>query len=157
VKLTREITVTPAYDCLRVKPCVHGSEACSTQPGRNHGVHNAEMRMHLGTEDHEVVLTVNTGWHLPQTKSQRVAGVESMGSSVAWHSRRDIPNEETLIMSDPKSCPRGWEMCYSAVSYSLTAGEGALLLVTEGTGAVWSCLAELYNDRFGKTGDTEDE
>jgi hypothetical protein len=148
VKLTREITVTPAYDCVRVKPCVHGSEACSTIPGRNHGIHYAEMRMHLGTEDHEVVLTVNTGWYLPQTPNRFDHSADRMGSSVGCHSRHDIPTEETRIMSDPKNCPRGWELCYSAMSYSLTASEGALLLVTEGTDAAWAWLEELYNDRF---------
>lgn len=156
MKLTREITVTPAYDCIRVKPCVHGSEVCSTIPGRNHGIHYAEMRMHLGTENHEVVLTVNTGWYLPQTPNRFDHNAERMGSSVGWHSRHDMQDAETLVMSDPKNCPRGWETCYSDMAYIL-ANEGALLLVAQGTDAAWAWLEELYNDRFGKTGDTEDE
>lgn len=156
MKFTREITVTPAYDCTRVKPCAHGSDACSTNPGRNHGVHYAEMRLHLGTENHGVVLTVNTGWYLPQTPNRFDHNAERMGSSVGWHSRHDMPDAETLAMSDPKNCPRGWETCYSDMAYTLS-NEGALLLITQGTDAVWTWLEELYNDRFEKTGDTEDE
>jgi hypothetical protein len=114
------------------------------------------MRMHLGTENHEVVLTVNTGWYLPQTPNRFDRSSERMGSSVGWHSRHDMPETEAFMMSDPKKCPRGWEMCYADMAYIL-ADEGALLLVTEGTDAVWAWLEELYNDRFEKTGDTEDE
>jgi hypothetical protein len=147
VKLTREITVTPAYDCVRVKPCVHGSEDCSTKPGRNHGIHYAEMRMHLGTDDHEVVLTVNTGWYLPQTPNRFDHSAERMGSSVGWHSRRPILDTESGMCEEPENCPRGWETCYSDAAY-LIANEGALLLVTEGTDATWDWLEELYNDRF---------
>jgi hypothetical protein len=39
----------------------------------------------------------------------------------------------------------------------ILADVGALLLVTKGTDAAWSWLEELYNDRFEKTGGTEDE
>ena len=149
---TREITVTPAYDCMRVKPCVHGSEACSTQPGRNHGVHNAEMRLHLFTDYAEVVLSVRTGWYLPQTPTRDGVDVSCMGTGVGWHSRNDIPDAETLVKEDPEGCPRGWERCYSDTAY-LLADEGALLLVTEGTDAVWAWLEELYVDRFGEKAD----
>jgi len=148
VTFTREITVIPAYDCTRVKPCVNGSEACSTQPGRNHGVHNAEMRLHLGTEDHEVVLSVRTNWYLPVTPPRNTGGVERMGSSVGWHSRYDMPDVEAIVSEDSQACPRRWARCYSDMAYIL-ADEGALLLVTEGTDAVWLWLEELYNDRFG--------
>lgn len=153
---SREITVRPAYDCIRVKPCVHGSEACSTQPGRNHGVHNAELRLHLGTEDHEVALTVRTNWYLPVTPLRETGGVDHMGASVGWHSRHDLIDTEAIVAESPEDCPRGWERCYSDMAY-IFADEGALLLVTEGTDAVWAWLEELYNDRFEKTGDTEDE
>lgn len=156
MKFTREITVTPAYDCVRAKPCVHGVTQCGIDPMANHGVKGSDMRLHLGTDDHEVVLTVNTGWYLPQTPKRGLVDTEFMGSSVGWHSQSDIAMEETRILADPANCPRGWEVCYSSMAYIL-ANEGALLLVTEGTDAVWAWLEELYNDRFGKVGNTEDE
>jgi hypothetical protein len=150
VKFTRGITVRPAYDCTRVKPCVHGSEECSENPWRNHGVNNAELRLTMWTEDHEVSLTVNTGWYLPQTPLRSSGDSNNIGSSVVWHSRYDILDTEARTEADPKRCPRGWETCYSDMAYIL-ADEGALLLVTEGTEAVWAWLEDLYNDRFGGT------
>lgn len=156
MKFTREITVIPAYDCIRVKPCVHGSEACSAQPGRSHGIHNAVMSLSLHTDAHEVALRVNTGWYLPQTPNNFDRSAERMGSSVGWHSREDMPETDARGMRDPEGCPRGWETCFADMAY-LLSNEGALLLVTEGTDAVWGWLEEMYNDRFVKTGDTEDE
>jgi hypothetical protein len=105
------------------------------------------MRLHLGTKDHEVVLTVNTGWYLPQTPNRFDHNAERMGSVVGWHSRHDIPGTEAIVKESPEDCPRGWERCYSDMAYIL-ANEGALLLVTEGTDAAWTWLEDLYNDRF---------
>jgi len=138
----RIITIKPAYDCINNQPCVHGSKDCGTNPGANHGRHNAELRMTLRTSVAEVTLLINTGWDLPSTPTMLQRGMT--GGFVEFHASKAFYDEQT-----PQGTPCDlWATCYGDIGYSIS-DEGADLLVACGSDAVWTWLEGLYNDRFG--------
>jgi hypothetical protein len=159
IEFTREVTVTPAYDCTRVQPCVHGGEQCTAEGPYNHGKREAEMRLALITDNAEVSLVVRTGWWLPETVTSLPETVTSlrhnldtMGAWLSWHSPKEIPGTEAIYTRDPERCQRGWAECWADMS-GRAADKGARLLVTEGTDAVWAWLADMYREVFEEGND----
>lgn len=143
---TREITIKPAYDCLKVQPCVHGSEKCGTVPGHGHGRHNAEMHLRLATEQSEVVWVAGTNWFLPETPLSVQLPEVSKGRFVEWHST--TPQYEDHTPLGGGKCPRQWDTCYLDQSY-WASDEGWVLLVSKGTDAVWEWLEGIWQGKFG--------
>jgi hypothetical protein len=148
----RIVTVKPAYDCLMVQPCVHGSTDCGTRPGASHGRHNAELHMKLSGPAGEVILTVGTGWELPVTpRSVRIGNIIDVprGSFVEFHS--PTPQYEG---HEPQStrCDL-WPVCYGNMGYSM-ADEPTALLVSSGSDAVWTWLENAYRDTFETSGNS---
>jgi hypothetical protein len=143
---TKTITVTPAYDCTAVQPCVHDSPLCGTDPDRSHGKHNAVMALSLRGPEAAVDLVVNTGWFLPQTATGRTHDVTRMGAVLGLHASAPWYDGQRGYT---EACSYGWTRCYSDVSY-IAAEEGALLLVTEGTDAVWAWLEAWWNGNFSR-------
>lgn len=138
----RIVAIKPAYDCINVQPCVHGSKDCGTRPGANHGRHNAELRMTLRTPAAEVTLVINTGWDLPSTPTMFRRGMT--GGLVEFHSSKPFYDEQT-----PQGTPCDlWPTCYGDTGYGIS-DDGAALLVSSGSDAVWTWLEELYRERFG--------
>lgn len=139
----RIVTIKPAYDCLMIQPCVHGSKDCGTKPGASHGRHNAELWMTLRNQIAEVCLVVGTGWDLPQTPMAARIQEAPRSAFVEMHSSIPFYEEQS---------PQGgqcdlWETCYGDVGYTM-ADQPTRLLVTEGSDAVWAWLKELHREKF---------
>lgn len=139
----RIVRVKPAYDCLVVQPCVHGSDRCGTDPGANHGRHNAELHMVLRSSVAEVLLVVGTGWELPETPAQFRLSDCPRGQFVDFHS--SMPQYDG---HEPQasSCDL-WPVCYGNAGYTM-ADEPTKLLVSKGSDAVWEWLEATYRQRF---------
>lgn len=137
----RIVTIKPAYDCLEVQPCVHGSADCGTRPGASHGRHNAQLHMTLRNSVAEVILVVGTGWYLPQTPV--TVRHDLRAAFVEFHSA--TPSYEG---QDPQgtSCDL-WPVCYGNVGYTM-ADEPAALLVSSGSDAVWQWLEATHGETF---------
>lgn len=139
----RIVTVKPAYDCLVVQPCVHGSTRCGSNPNYNHGRHNTEMLMTLRSPVAEVTLTVGTGWYLPETPANVRLDDRPSGRAVEFHSSMPQygghePQGSTCDL---------WPVCYGNFGYTM-ADEPTALLVRKGSDAVWEWLESAYRDTF---------
>ena len=141
----RIVRVKPAFDCVVVQPCVHGSKDCGTVPGASHGRHNAELLMSLRSAVAEVVLVVNTGWELPQTPaSVRLAGRDRpSGAFVEFHS--SMPQYEGHE-PEGSTCDL-WPVCYGNAGYGISE-KPTELLVSHGSDAVWEWLEATYREHF---------
>lgn len=154
-KFERIVTVRPAYDCLVVQPCVHGSAECGTRTGASHGRHNAELHMIVRGSLGEVVLVVSTGWDLPETpqhvRSSRHDDYYPRGAYVDFHS--PAPQYEG---HEPQStrCELWPDGCYGDAGY-LMADEPTALLVRSGSDAVWEWLENTYREKFAPAADVE--
>lgn len=144
----REVVITPAYDCIMVQPCVHGSGKCGTVPGRSHGRHNAEMHMRLYTDTSEVVLLVGTGWCLPETPYSAQPPGLAGGRLIEWHSTQPMYEGNSPLSDSGEDCPRKWPTCYIDQTYT-PSDEGWRLLVSEGSEAVWPWLESMWAEKFG--------
>lgn len=146
-ELQRIVRVRPAYDCIMVQPCVHGSPQCIAKPGWC-GRHVAELHMILRSQRAEVVLILGTGWNLPETPpAMRYSTVHRdlpSGLAVEFHSAD--PQYDGHEARDGE-CDR-WGTCYTDHGYSMS-DQPAELLVRQGTDAVWEWLEWAYRDRFG--------
>lgn len=142
----RIVAIKPAYDCLMVQPCVHGSAECGIRLGSNHGRHNAELHMTLRGVAGEVTLRVGTGWELPETpKYARIDHNADMprGMCVDFHSPK--PQYEGHEAQSTQ-CDL-WPVCYGNTGYSI-ADEPTALLVQSGSDAVWVWLEKAYRDNL---------
>lgn len=139
----RIVTIKPAYDCLMVQPCVHGSADCGTRPGASHGRHNAELHMRVRSALAEVGLVVNTSWDLPVTPaSARSTGPRA--GFVEFHSSTPFYDDQP-----PQGTPCDlWPVCFGDRGYTM-ADEPTALLVSAGSDAVWAWLEEQHRERFG--------
>lgn len=143
----RIVRIQPAFDCLMVQPCVHGSAECGTVPGRGHGRYYAEMHMILRSPIAEVILGLGTGWDHPATPP--AVSIRNnfdrlpYGQFVEFHS--SVPRYEG---HEPQgtTCER-WPVCYGDVGYAMAAGPAAML-VTAGSDAVWEWLENVYRESF---------
>jgi hypothetical protein len=148
VNFTREITIKPAYDCLKVQPCVHGSEKCGTVPGHGHGRHNAEMWMSLYNDESEVVLVIGTNWFRPETPLSVQLPEVSKGRLIEFHSTTPQYEGHYQVGSGSDGCPRGWKSCFADYAYG-AAEEGWEALVCKGSDADWEWLEGIWQGKFG--------
>lgn len=140
----RIVRVKPAYDCLVVRPCVHGSEKCGTTPGFNHGRHAAELHMIVRTPVAEVILGIGTGWDLPETPANFRDRQGPRGLFVEFHS--SVPRYEGHE-TQGTTCELWPEGCYGDVGYSMS-DIPAELLVRKGSDAVWEWLENEHREAF---------
>ncbi|MCV7354474.1 hypothetical protein [Mycolicibacterium fluoranthenivorans] len=146
--LERLVTVQPAYDCIGVQPCVHGSDTCNPGTGRSHGRHNAELHMTVGGPDAEITLVIGTGWDLPSVPAHhRLARHDyyPRGRFVEFHTARPRYEGQDRREPQPDGTCKSWSGCYLAGGYTM-ADEPTRLLVAKGSDAVWAWLENLYNE-----------
>ena len=136
MKLKRDIVISPAYDKR------------SSIPGKNYGIHNAEIRFLLTGPKGVVQFVASTGWDLPHVAQELEANhkykSKAWGTDLGYHSRKPR-YEGQLAMGD---CPYlGGKPCYYDGS-TLNAELVFNLMVSEGHEAVWKRLEDYYNELF---------
>jgi hypothetical protein len=140
--------VAPAFDCLMVQPCVHGSAECGLNEGRSHGRHGADMFFMLKKDDADITLVVRTGWDHPLTPStmRLTVGMDyPAGGRVEIHTAAPTYVGQDSRPTHPEGTCKDWpgDVCYFAEGY-LLADEPTRLLVEKGSEAVWDWLEEHY-------------
>lgn len=141
--LERIVTVRPAFDCIRVQPCVKGSDKCKPETGGSHGINNAEMVFTLRGPDAEISLVIGTGWYLPVTPPYTGALDTPRGYYVEMHTARpQFDDHERREPQEGDSC-YGWPGCYINTGF-LMSDEPTALLVEKGSDAVWEWLENQY-------------
>lgn len=146
-ELERIFRVHPAYDCIGVQPCVHGSENCKPGTGGSHGRHNAEMHLTVRGPDAEVTLVISTGWDLPTVPAyQRISRRMDYprGAFVELHTARPRYDGQDGGKPPPDGTCKNWAACYVDTGYTMS-DEPTALLVQEGSEAVWAWLETLYD------------
>ena len=142
--LQRIVNVRPAYDCIGVQPCVHGSENCKSGTGRSHGRHNAELHLTVRGEDAEVSLVIGTGWDLPTVPERHHRDRRYPdGVFVQTHTANPSYSGQHRLNPQPGGTCANWSSCYLNTGYS-PADEPAALLVEKGLDAVWEWLENRY-------------
>jgi hypothetical protein len=142
-ELERIFHVRPAYDCIGVQPCVHGSERCIPGTGGSHGRYNAEMHLTVRGLDAEVTLVIGTGWDLPTVPAHHRRGDYPVGRFVELHTALPRYDGQDRCQPRPGDSCHGWAACYVDAGY-LMADEPTRLLVEQGSDAAWSWLETLY-------------
>ena len=132
----RRITFDPAYDCIRVQPCVHGSDKCRGTNAHGHGVHGVDMRWFLIGPAGVVQFVVYTGWHLDVTPP---APHGPMAADLGYHWPTPRYQEQTAMQCDLLSAGH----CYYDGS-GLNAKHPWRILREQGSEAVWSYLEDYY-------------
>ena len=140
--LERIVRVKPAYDCIGVQPCVHGSPTCKPGTGGSHGRHNAEMHFTVRGADAEVSLVIGTGWDLPTVPDHHTHRGPT-GRFVEFHTARPRYEGQDRREPQPGDSCYGWPGCYVDSGYSMS-DEPARLLVAAGSDAVWAWLEQQY-------------
>jgi hypothetical protein len=141
-QLKRIVTVRPAYDCIGVRPCVHGSEACKPGSGGSHGRHSAEMHLTVRGPDAEVTLVIGTCWDLP-TVPDHHCHRGPKGYFVQFHTARPRYEGQDRREPQPGDSCYGWTGCYTDAGYTMS-DEPTRLLVAAGSDAVWAWLEQQY-------------
>lgn len=142
--LEKIVYVRPAFDCLMIQPCVHGSDRCGTVPYASHGRHNAELHLTLRGATAELTLVINTGWYLSETPQYVRVSSEARGSRVEFHSA--VPRYEGQELQQTK-CDLWPAGCYGDAGYTM-AEEPADLLMRKGSDAAWEWLETTYKESF---------
>lgn len=142
--LERIFRIRPAYDCIRVQPCVHGSATCIPGTGGSHGRHNAELHLTVRGADAEITLAIGTGWDLPTVPAPYRGGVDHpQGMAVSFHTGRPRRAGQDRCDTIPGALCKDWAGCYADTGYSM-ADEPTRLLVEKGSDAVWEWLEALH-------------
>jgi hypothetical protein len=141
-KLERIFNVHPAYDCIGVRPCVHGSETCEPGTGGSHGRRAAEMHLTMRGPDAEVTLVIGTGWDLP-TVPDHHCHRGPRGLFVELHTARPRYEGQDGGKARPDGTCKDWAACYLDTGYSMP-DEPTRLLVEKGSEAMWAWLEDLY-------------
>lgn len=147
-ELQRIFNVRPAYDCIGVQPCVHGSETCKPGTGGSHGRHNAEMHLTVRGPDAEITLVVSTGWDLPTVPAhQRLTATRDYprGAFVEIHTARSWYEGQDGGPARPDGTCKDWAGCFLDSGYTMS-DEPTALLVAKGSDATWAWLVNLYNE-----------
>lgn len=147
-ELERIFNVRPAYDCIGVRPCVHGSERCKPGTGGSHGRHNAEMHLTVRGPDAEVTLVVSTGWDLPTVPAyHRLTATMDYprGAFVELHTARPRYEGQDGGEARPDGTCKDWAACYVDTGYTMS-DEPTRLLVEKGSDAAWEWLENLYHE-----------
>lgn len=132
----------PAYDCIEVQPCVHGSDRCKPGEGGSHGRCCVLMGLYLRGTKGAVEFLVFTGWDHPATPEYKHSA--PMGGYLTVHSRRPLyedheANYTCKLLDDP---------CFANIS--ATAGEPAFeILRTKGSEGIWQHMEDIYRREFG--------
>ena len=142
--LERIFRVLPAYDCIGVQPCVHGSERCIPGTGGSHGRKSAEMHLTVRGPDAEITLVISTGWDLPTVPAYH-RGREPRGAFVEFHTARPRYEGQDRGEARPDGTCRDWAACYLDTGYTMS-DEPTALLIAEGSDAVWAWLENLYDE-----------
>lgn len=156
-EFTREVVVRPAWDCLKVQPCVHGSALCSTDPRGNHGRGTAKIVFTLRANDDEVQLDMLTEWWRSETPPHvqaRVAESFPLYSRALFYYHSREPFDESRSSSDPDGCPRNWAKCHSFTDYAY-GPVGGQILVEQGSDALWDWLAERWQEKYELTSEEQ--
>lgn len=135
---TTKVTFRPAFDCLLVQPCVHGSPTCKPGSGGSHGRGSVQMFFALTGPNGTVSLEIFTGWGIDATPPSLWGQPGS--ACVALHSRgpRYDDHERRMDCTHP-------EGCYYNVSY-IMAEEPWRLLREQGEDAMWAWLVECHDE-----------
>lgn len=141
-ELQRIFNVRPAYDCIGVQPCVHGSERCKPGTGGSHGRHNAEMHLTVRGPDAEVTLVLGTGWDLPTVPDHHTHRGPT-GLFVEFHTAQPHYEGQDGGPPRPHGTCKNWAGCYVDSGYSMS-DEPTRLLVAAGSDAVWAWLEQQY-------------
>lgn len=145
-ELERVFVVRPAFDCIGVQPCVHGSLNCTPGSSGSHGRHNAEMNFIVRGQDAEITLIIGTGWDLPSVPERhrvsKILGSPS-GRMVEIHTAKPRCEGHPGNERNANATCKDWAGCYIDVAYGM-ADEPARLLVEKGSEAVWEWLETLY-------------
>lgn len=145
-ELERIFRVRPAYDCIGVQPCVHGSETCKPGTVGSHGRHNAEMHLTVRGTDAEVTLVISTGWDLPTVPArQRLNRHQDCpnGLFVEIHTARPRYDGQDGGAPRADGTCKDWAGCYLDAGYTMS-DEPTRLLVEKGSDAAWTWLEDLY-------------
>lgn len=135
----------PAFDCIRVQPCVHGKDTCQPNTGGSHGIHNVELTFTLRGSECEVSLAIGTGWYLPVTPELPKGLRDSPnGYFVEFHTARPQYDDHERREPQPGDSCFGWGGCYLNTGFSMSDDPTALL-VEKGSDAVWEWLEGQYN------------
>ena len=146
MKPERHVYIRPAYDCIRVQPCVHGNERCSSgDRGGNHGIHNAELQMTVRGPEAEVTLRIGTGWFLPVTPKKNLGTQYPYGYCVSFHTARPRYEGQEPGEVAPEGHCKDWGQCYWDAGFLMAEGPAALL-VEKGSDAVWPWLENQYQE-----------
>lgn len=150
----RIITFEPAYDCIRVKPCVHGVDNCTnedaTQPENRHythGIHGVTMRMIYKKNGAATQFVLYTGWYLPETPQSPHGG--PMAADLGYHSPFPQYDSQEEYGGKNDDCEVLGGVCYYDGS-GLNAERPWNVLRREGGEAVWKLLAEEWDALFGE-------
>lgn len=136
---TTSITFRPAFDCLLVQPCVHGSSTCKPGSGGSHGRGSVQMFFVLTGPKGAVSLEILTGWGIDATPPNLWGRAGS--ACVALHSRTPRWEDHEKRM-DCMHLPEG---CYYDVGFSM-ADEPWRLLREQGEDAMWEWLVECHHE-----------
>lgn len=136
----------PAYDCIGVQPCVHGSPTCKPGTGGSHGRHNAELHMTVRGADAEVALIISTGWDLPTVPAHQrcIRHLDyPRGAFVEIHTARPRYEGQGRREPQPGDSCFGWPGCYVDTGFTMS-DQPTRLLVEKGSDATWEWLESLY-------------
>lgn len=168
--LTRETIVQPAYDCIEIQPCVHGSDKCKPDSGGSHGRSAIRIthyikgpnqaaqfvwspRVYLN-ETPDEVLAYNTGFTTDGIKGATAydlgwhapvpEGPEPKKDEGGWYIDADFP----WYGYETEGCDITGGRCFYSGS-SLNAEEPLLILVSKGSDALFEFLTNYYEGIFG--------
>lgn len=134
----RVVEMHPAYDCIEVQPCVHGSKHCKPGSGGSHGRCAAIMSWSLRGEAGAVEFTFFTGMFLPATPARvRVGGAS--GKCLSIHSAFEMRD----ALNEADGCGLTGGHCWHDVTY-LAADDLLEVLVAKGHEALWTELEQWY-------------
>lgn len=137
MKFKQKVILTPAYDKRH------------TDPHKNYGIHNAELRMILIGDKGAVQFVMSTGWYLPHVEAELDANhkhrSKAWGTDLGYHSYTPMYEEQSRCRD---ACEYlDGKPCYYDGS-TLNAEPVFNLLVSEGFEAVWKRLKIYYKDTF---------
>ena len=129
----------------------------NVNPGKNYGIHGVELLMALKGEKGAVEFVVYTNWHLPHVQNELLAKCNDQlsircsffpdSANLGYHSKKQQYEEQQISSSECEYCDG--QPCYCDGS-GLASEKVFVLLVEEGSDAVWKFLEEYYVDIFGE-------
>lgn len=145
-ELKRDIYFTAAYDKRH------------PDPGKNYGIHGAEMRFVLSGDEGAVQFLLYTNWYLPHVTRELESKRDGkynyflpMPADIGYHSPKPIYEGQEVMA---ETCEYlGGKPCYYDGS-GLQAEVYFEVLVSEGGEALWKKMEHYYHELFDETTDT---